>query len=135
MFSGAFYTFSVTDRSVSLSSTEAEIKGIARLILPIMHFVQVANFLGSHQDSRVDLYCDNESAIEISKMLKMTEQVRHIQKIINFIRKKINQGVINLKWVPGDKNPADVLTKPLRREPFWRHSETLLSGFNGSFDF
>ncbi len=135
MYSGAFYTFSVTDRSVSLSSTEAEIKGIARLILPIMHFVQVANFLGSHQDSRVDLYCDNESAIEISKMLKMTEQVRHIQKIINFIRKKINQGVINLKWVPGDKNPADVLTKPLRREPFWRHSETLLSGFNGSFDF
>ncbi len=135
MFSGAFYTFSVTDRSVSLSSTEAEIKGIARLILPIMHFVQVANFLGALQDSGVDLYCDNESAIEISKMLKMTDQVRHIQKIINFIRKKINQGVINLKWVPGDKNPADVLTKPLRRKTFWRHSESLLSGFNGSFDF
>jgi hypothetical protein len=33
--------------------------------------------------------------------------------------------------VPGYLNPADVLTKPLGRDAFHRHTTTLLEGFNG----
>ena len=61
----------------------------------------------------------------------MTNKTRHIQKVINFIREQINDRVISLKFVPGQLNPADVLTKPLSREPFHRHTTTLLEGFTG----
>jgi uncharacterized protein YueI len=55
--------------------------------------------------------------------------------VINFIREQINARVINLKFIPGTLNPADVLTKPLSREAYHRHTTTLLEGFNGRLNF
>jgi hypothetical protein len=132
--SGAFHAFSVSDRSTSLSTCEVEIKGIMRIVLPIIHFREILEVMGEPQQDATDVYCDNESAVEICRVLKMTTKTRHIQKIINFIREQINARVINLKFVPGKLNPADVLTKPLSREPFHRHTTTLLEGFNGRLD-
>ena len=132
--SGAFHAFSVSDRSTSLSTCEVEIKGIMRLVLPIIHFRDMLEVMGETQQEATDIYCDNESAVEICRVLKMTTKTRHIQKTINFIREQINARVINLKFVPGKLNPADVLTKPLSREPFHRHTTTLLEGFNGRLD-
>ena len=128
---GAFYAFSVSDRSTSLSSCEAEIKAIMRIVLPVIHFRDMLEMLGEEQKEPTDIFCDNQAAVEICKVLKMTNKTRHIQKIINFIREQINNRVMSLKFVPGYMNPADVLTKPLGREAFHRHTTTLLEGFNG----
>ena len=128
---GAFYAFSVSDKSTSLSSCEAEIKAIMRIVLPVIHFRDMLEILGETQQDPIDIYCDNQAAVEICKVLKMTNKTRHIQKVINFIREQINDRVISLKFVPGQLNPADVLTKPLSREPFHRHTTTLLEGFTG----
>jgi hypothetical protein len=59
----------------------------------------------------------------------MTNQTRHIQRKIDFIRYQINVHIISLVFIPGTDNPADVLTKALDREKFMRHTDTLLSGF------
>jgi hypothetical protein len=131
---GAFYAFSVSDRSTSLSTCEVEIKAIMRIVLPVMHFRDMLTVMDEEQLEGTDIYCDNKSAVEICKVLKMTTRTRHIQKIINFIREQINARVINLKFVPGYLNPADVLTKPLSREAFHRHTTTLLEGFSGQLD-
>jgi hypothetical protein len=131
---GAFHAFSVSDRSTSLSTCEVEIKGIMRIVLPVIHFRDMLEIMGEPQQESTDIYCDNESAVEICKVLKMTNRTRHIQKVINFIREQINARVINLKFIPGTLNPADVLTKPLSREPYHRHTTTLLEGFNGRLD-
>ena len=128
---GAFYAFSVGDRSTSLSSCEAEIKAIMRIVLPVIHFRDMLEMLGEKQEEPTVIYCDNQSAVEIFKVLKMTNKTRHIQKVINFIREQINDRTMSLKFVPGQMNPADVLTKPLGREAFHRHTTTLLEGFTG----
>jgi hypothetical protein len=105
-----------------------------RIVLPVIHFRDMLEIMGEPQQESTDIYCDNESAVEICKVLKMTNRTRHIQKVINFIREQINARVINLKFIPGTLNPADVLTKPLSREPYHRHTTTLLEGFNGRLD-
>jgi len=53
---------------------------------------------------------------------------------INFIRECINNRIIELHFVPTDKNVADLLTKALGFGIFTRHSDILLHGFNGKLD-
>jgi serine/threonine protein kinase len=50
---------------------------------------------------------------------------------INYIREQINERSISLVWIPTDKNVADLLTKPLAKDPFERHAAKLLSGHGG----
>jgi hypothetical protein len=128
---GVFHTFSVSESLTSLSSCEVEIKGIAKILLAVIHFRELLTAMGESQEEPTDIYCDNKSSVEICKILKMTNRTRHIQTVINFIREQINARIINLIFVPGSENCADVLTKALPRETFNRHIDKLFNGFNG----
>ena len=129
--SGAINCTSVNDSTVSHSSMEAEIKALDLLILEVIHTRHLLEFLGYQDQVPTMIFCDNMSAIELCRTLKMTHKTKHIQMRINFIRECINARLVEIMFVPTEYNVADVLTKPLSDKPFHMHSDALLEGFGG----
>jgi hypothetical protein len=133
--SGAFFSFSKNDTTVSHSSTEAEIKALDELIKQIQMTRDMLDFLGFPVLNPTKVYMDNRSAITLCETLKTSSKTKHINVRINYIREVINQRVIELHFVSTDENVADILTKGLPYPVFVRHQQILLNGFDNDYKF
>jgi hypothetical protein len=127
--SGAIYSFSKRDTTVSHSSTESEIKALDETIRAVVHARDILEFLGYDQINPTVIYADNKSMIDLCQTLKSTSNTRHINVRINYLRECVNKRLIKLVFVPTELNVADILTKPLARGIFERHRSKLLKGF------
>ena len=132
LHSGAFHCFSVNDKTVSRSICESEIKAIDILVLYIIEVIEVVTFLCYYTKNAIPIYCDNEVAKEIVETIKNPNKTKHIIRIIEFLREKVNEGIIKLIFIPSELNVADVLTKPLWEDQFNHHINVLMNGFNGN---
>ncbi|GJZ94894.1 retrovirus-related pol polyprotein from transposon TNT 1-94 [Tanacetum coccineum] len=68
--------------------------------------------------SDVPVLCDNKGAIDLSKILVLHSRAKHIEIRHHFLRNNIQNGNISIEKVASKDNIADILTKPLKREPF-----------------
>ena len=123
-----------TSSTLSHSSTEAEIKALDEIVRMIEYWIQVFQFLLVEIADPVKIYIDNQSAIELCRVLKTTHAVRHINMRIKYIYECINAGMVALYFVPGEYNVADVLTKPLPVTSFERHISILMRGHGGDVE-
>ena len=64
------------------------------------------------------VYCDNSTAIDISKNLVQLSMTKHIEIRYHFIRDFVERKVVALEYIPTDRSNADILTKPLGRSKF-----------------
>ena len=64
------------------------------------------------------IYCDSQSAIAISKNDVHHNRTKHIDIKHHFIRDHVKRNEIIMKWVPGEQQMADLLTKPLDKIKF-----------------
>ncbi|GKD66143.1 hypothetical protein Tco_1308251 [Tanacetum coccineum] len=64
------------------------------------------------------IMCDNKGAIDLSKNPVQHWRTKHIKIRHHFLRDNVQKGNISIKKVPSEDNIADILTKPLKREPF-----------------
>jgi hypothetical protein len=125
---GAYNCVSVNDNTVSLSSTESEIKALCLCAMNIMHTRRMLRAIGYNLKPTY-VFVDNKATIELAKTLKLPARTRHIQPKINYIRERINHGDIQILFVPTKYNVADTLTKALPAESFHDHADKLLNGF------
>lgn len=61
------------------------------------------------------LYCDNQGAIALSNNPVQHQRSKHIDVRYHFIREAIQNGKVQLFYVPSEENIADVFTKPVTR--------------------
>ena len=128
--SGAVYSFSVNDNTVSHSSFEAEIKAIDMQIRNMIYIKDIMNFTSVKMENKpMVIYTDSKSSVEILKTLKSNNKVRHLNMRINYIRECINSKIVEIVFMSGNKNVADMLSKPLPPEIFERHRSHLLEGW------
>ena len=66
----------------------------------------------------VQLYCDNQSTISIAHNPIHHDRTKHVEVDRHFIKKKIDRGIINIKYVQIDHQLADILTKGLSERVF-----------------
>lgn len=85
--------------------------------------------LGIDQHS-VNILCDSQSALHLSKNQVFHERTKHIDVRLHFIRDVVNEGKIKLCKVSTEDNAADMLTKPLNTTKF-AHCLKLLSITDG----
>ncbi|GKC41632.1 hypothetical protein Tco_1059354 [Tanacetum coccineum] len=66
----------------------------------------------------VPVLCDNKGAIDLSKNPVLYSRTKHIEIRHHFLRDNVQKGNISIEKVASEDNIADILTKPLKREPF-----------------
>ena len=64
------------------------------------------------------VYCDNSSAIDISKNLVQHSKTKHIRNRYHFIKDLVERKVVALEYIPIKRQNADIFTKPLDRSRF-----------------
>ncbi|CAM8904112.1 unnamed protein product [Rhodiola kirilowii] len=114
--------FSKKQTSISLSSTEAEYMAAGSCCAQMLWIKQLLKVVGLDQDT-MTLYCDNMSAISISKDPVQHSRTKHIDIRHHLIRELVEDKLISLFHMPTEKQLVDILTKPLDAERF----ETLRS--------
>ena len=66
----------------------------------------------------VVMFCDNTSAINISKNPVMHSKTKNIAIKYHFIRELVQDKEIRLEYVHTKENIADIFTKPLPKDAF-----------------
>ena len=69
---------------------------------------------------------DNQGAVSLATMPKMNPRTKHIAVKYHFFRDHISRGEIEVEWIEGEKQKADILTKGLAFEKFSRLWKLLL---------
>ena len=72
---------------------------------------------GIFQDT-MTVYYDNFSAIDISKNLVQHSKTKHIEIRYHFNRDLVQRKIVCLKYIPTERQNADIFTKPLGRSKF-----------------
>jgi hypothetical protein len=115
---GAVTWSSKKQHLVSLSSTEAEYiaqNHAAREGLWIRSFIAEIN---NKPPTTIVLNSDNTGAMDMAKDPKFHSRTKHIDIRYHFIREVIADEKIQLEYIPGEENTADIFTKPLARPKF-----------------
>ena len=68
--------------------------------------------------SKVPLYCDNSSAIYLTKNPIQHSKTQHIKIRHHFIRDHVQKGDCEIKFVKTENQLADLFTKSLARDRF-----------------
>ena len=64
------------------------------------------------------IYCDNTSAINISKNLVQHSRTKHVEIRHHFIRELVEDGTLTLEFIHTNDQKADLFTKPLDSKQF-----------------
>ena len=102
---------------VSLSTAEAEYIAVGSCCSQLLWMKKVLTDYGIFQDSMV-VYCDNSSAIDISKNPVQHSKTKHIEIRYHFIRDLVERKIVCLEYILNERQNADIFTKPLDRSKF-----------------
>ena len=121
---GCFYVganlvawMSKKQNSVSLSTTETEYIATRSCCSQLLWMKKLLSDYGIAQDTMV-VYCDNSSAIDISKNPVQHSKTKHIEIRYHFIRDIIERKIVALEYIPTEHQNANIFTKPLDRSKF-----------------
>eukprot|EP00253_Pinus_taeda_P015531 PITA_15531 len=104
--------------SISLSIAEAKYVAATTCCTQVLWMKQTLQDLQVKFDEPIPIFCDNTSAISISKNHVMHSKMKHILIKYHFVREKVAKKNIKLKYVDTKEQIADIFTKPLPREAF-----------------
>lgn len=102
---------------VALSTTEAEYVALTEAVKEGMWLQGILSEFGIVQD-KVTVFCDNQSAIHLSKHQGYHERTKHIDVKLYFVRDLTEKGSIVVSKIATAVNPADAFTKALQAPKF-----------------
>ena len=98
--------------SVSLSTAEAEYIAVASCCAQLLWMKKLLHDYGITQDTMC-VFCDNTSAINLSKNPVQHSKSKHIEIQYHFIRDLVEEKTVYLEFITTDNQKADIFTKPL----------------------
>ncbi|GJT51291.1 hypothetical protein Tco_0977448 [Tanacetum coccineum] len=109
--------FSKKKTALAISTTEAEYVSTGKACQQALWMKQALIDYGVRLDD-IPIMCDNKGAIDLSKNPVQHSQTKHIEIRHHFLRDNVQKGNISIEKVTSEDNIADILTKPLKRDPF-----------------
>jgi hypothetical protein len=116
-----------TQRSVTLSSTEAEYVALTSCCQDARYVQQMVQELTSIVLTAV-LLEDNQGAIYLVRNQRVGQRTKHIDIRMHFIRELYEQKLIDVKYVETELNAADIFTKNPPEKLFATHAARLRNG-------
>ncbi|GKC72708.1 hypothetical protein Tco_1118591 [Tanacetum coccineum] len=109
--------FSKKQTALAISTTEAEYVSAGKACQQALWMKQALVDYDINLDG-IPVLCDNKGAIDLSKNPVLQSRTKHIEIRHHFLRDNVQKGNISIEKVSSEDNIADILTKPLKREPF-----------------
>ena len=125
--------FSKTQRSVSLSSTEAEYFAAMVACRDGLYVRDVLIDLGVKLSEPIPVRSDNEGVSELSIDAVAFKKTKHILRAAYFLRDLCARKFYVVVWIPGPSNPADLFTKS-QALPDFRSCVKLLTSLDSIAD-
>jgi hypothetical protein len=97
---------------VSLSTAQAEYVAAGSCCTQLLWMKHMLADYGFKQ-GLLSLFCDNTSAINISKNPVLHSRTKHIEIRYHFIRNLVEEQLLELTFIPTEQQLADLFTKPL----------------------
>ena len=113
---GAISWNSKRQPTVALSTTEAEFMAANQCTKEGIWLRQLMADVGCVQEEATTIMCDNQGSIALGRNPKHHSRTKHIDVQHHFIREKMEEEVINLRYCPTQDMVADVLTKALAKD-------------------
>ncbi len=120
---------------IALSTAEAEyiaLSSALREVIPLMTLLQELHLVFPVHIKKPNFHCkvheDNQSCIKMAQSDKFTPQTKHIALKYHHFRRYVKRGEIAIHYCPTDDQKADLLTKPLSDNIFFR-LRYMLSGW------
>jgi len=104
--------------TVALSSCEAEFMAATAAACQAIWLQDLLGEIMNKAQEKVVLRVDNKSAIELTKNPVFHGRSKHIHTRFHFIRNCVENEQVEVEYIPGEKQKADILTKPLARTKF-----------------
>ncbi|CAN6726304.1 unnamed protein product [Malus baccata var. baccata] len=111
--------------SVSRSSTEAEYKALAHTVADVAWVRGILKDLEVFLSLPPTIHCDNMSAIALTANPVFHSRIKHLDTNFHFVRERVQQGDLEVVYIPTEDQTADVLTKGLQTPAFLRHCYNL----------
>ncbi|GJX17520.1 retrovirus-related pol polyprotein from transposon TNT 1-94 [Tanacetum coccineum] len=109
--------FSKKQTALAISTTEAEYISAGKAYQQALWMKQALIDYDINLDN-IPVLCDNKGAIDLSKNPVLHSRTKHIEIRHHFLRDNVQKRNISIEKVSSEDNIADILTKPLKREPF-----------------
>ena len=120
---------------VATSSMQSEYVALCAACLQSLWLITILRGLGYSRLAPITLLEDNQSCIEYSKNNTSHDKTKHIEIKYHLVREQIQQENILVVKVPTKDNVADLLTKPLYSELFWKHMTECLTLVHADVEF
>jgi hypothetical protein len=108
-------------RSVSLSSSEAEYYALSEAAKDIKFILQILKSVDIKVELPIIVRVDNVGAIFMSETASATARTKHIDTRYHFIREFVEDGVLKIVFVQTADNRADMFTKNVTSEIYEKH--------------
>ncbi|GKE53008.1 hypothetical protein Tco_1488164 [Tanacetum coccineum] len=99
-------------KSIVISSTEVEYIALSGCCAQILWMCSQLTDYG-FQFNKIPLYCDNKSAIALCCNNVQHSRAKHIDVRYHFIKKWVENKIVELYFVRTEYQQADIFTKPL----------------------
>jgi hypothetical protein len=113
---------SKSQKSVTLSSTEAEYVSISEVVKDVSFVKNVIDFLDEKLALPVEVKVDNIGAIYLADNGTSNNRTKHIDTRWHYVRELIANGTVKVSFVKSEENDSDPYTKNLGRELYGKHT-------------
>ena len=101
---------------VALSSTEAELIALVECVKRLRYVEQLTSSFGLKVAKPMTVFGDNKASLLIAEK-GVISRTKHLDIRRFYIKDLIDDGLIRLEYVSTTENLADLMTKPLGRQP------------------
>jgi Reverse transcriptase (RNA-dependent DNA polymerase) len=108
-------------KSVSLSSSEAEYYALSEAAKEIKFLVQILTSIGIKVDLPVIVNVDNVGAIFMSENVSATQRTKHVDARYHYVREFVEDGFIKIIFVRTENNKSDMMTKNVNQLTYEKH--------------
>jgi hypothetical protein len=116
--------------TVSRSSTEAEYKSLANATAEVLWVQKLLTELKVPHPPQARLWCDNLGATYLSVNPIFHARTKHIEIDFHFVRERVAQKLLEIRFINSEDQVADGFTKPLSvtKLQYFRSNLNLSSG-------
>ncbi|XP_045027096.1 secreted RxLR effector protein 161-like [Daphnia magna] len=110
--------FSKKQSCTVLSTTESEYIAACEATKTIVWLSCLLEDFTGVEQQKIPLYCDNQEAVRLTYNAEFHQRTKHVLTRYHYIRQKVSEGKIEVKYIPTNDQLADILTKALPSPKF-----------------